>query len=536
MPEQATWMYLCVSRKKGAGNGEGGQNPARAPRPLAQYAGQRTGMNKKLLALPVDGRPVVCGQLKHLAKLAEWEIALPPVSMLGYFREAADRDGIRDWLLEQAAGVDGFVLSLDTLIYGGLVASRICADPAGSLLARAELLKTIRRMCPSKPIYGFLATMRISNSNVNEEEKEYWSSYGELIWKWSYHADKHRVHCDGNDLRLSQEAQSSIPADIRDDYLATRSRNAAIAQAMLDLAKDGALQRLVLPQDDNAPYGFNIAETRALERRIIASNLRGRVEIRSGADEVAWTLTARMISHLESRPARNVYLSWHHSGDAETMIPRYEDRPVGFAVNSQLRAAGARAALDMESADLVLGIHTANQPQGDWAISEALERKNPLRSAWMEELAQWQDHGLPVAIADLAYANGGDPDFLDLAAKRLHLQSLLAYGAWNTASNSLGTVAAQIQLSPLGEPSAPAMELKIIRLIDDAFYQAGYRQIIRQKIKVGAWTLDRAKQAFCDAANQWLRGRSIACLKVCNAFFPWNRSFEIGFELKSGEQ
>ena len=490
-------------------------------------------MEKRLLLLPVDGRPVVRGQLKHLARLAGWDLALPPISMLGYFREAANRDGISDWLLEQADGVDGFVLSLDTLVYGGLVASRISADSADSLLARADCLKTLRRMCPSKPIYGFLATMRISNSNVDEEEKEYWSSYGESIWKWSYHADKHRVDGDENDLRLSQEAKSSIPADIRDDYLATRSRNAGIAQAMLDLAKDGALQRLVLPQDDNAPYGFNIAEARELQQRVNDSDLRRREEIRSGADEVAWTLAARMISHLERRPARNVYLSWHHPGDAATIVPRYENQPVGIAVNSQLRAAGANIALGIKDADLVLGIHTANQPQGDWAVRKALGRKNPLRSAWMEALARRQKDGLPVAIADLAYANGGDPDFFNLAVERLDIESLIAYGAWNTASNSLGTVAAQIQLSPLRRPSAPGMALKITRLIDDAFYQAGYRQVVRRKLEAGAWTLDRAKQAFCDAANQWLREHSITCFKVCNAFFPWNRSFEIGFELKS---
>lgn len=492
-------------------------------------------MKKRLLVLPVDGRPVVCSQLKHLAQLARWDIALPPISLLGYFREAANRDEIGDWLMEQAAGVDGFVLSLDTLVYGGLVASRISTGREGELLARARLLKTLRKMYPAKPIYGFLAIMRISNNNVDEEEKEYWSSYGEVIWKWSYHADRHLIHGGENDLRLSQEAKSNIPASIREDYLATRSRNAAIAQAMLDLAGNETMHRLILFQDDNAPYGFNISETRALKRKIIDNKLCGRVKIYSGADEVAWTLTARMISRLENRPARNVYLGWHHPEDAGTMIPRYENRPIGFAVKSQLRAVGANITPDIECADLMLGIHTANQPQGDWAAEEALERKNPIRPAWVAELARWQDHGLPVAIADLAYANGGDPDFLDLALKRLSLESLIAYGAWNTASNSLGSVAAQIQLSPLDRLSAPGMELKMTRLIDDAFYQAGYRQAIRRKLATGAWTLDMAKPAFCDAANRWLRDNSVPYARVCNAFFPWNRSFEITFELKSGE-
>ena len=35
-------------------------------------------------------------------------------------------------------------------------------------------------------VYAFSSIMRISNNNVNEEEKEYWNLYGKKIFKYSY--------------------------------------------------------------------------------------------------------------------------------------------------------------------------------------------------------------------------------------------------------------------------------------------------------------------------------------------------------------
>ncbi len=488
-------------------------------------------MKKRLLVLPVDGRPVVCGQIKYLAELAGWTLALPPISMLGYFRKSADRDEISDWLTEEAGNVDGFVLSLDTLIYGGLVASRISTDSADDLLARAGFVKTLKNRHPEKPIFAFLTTMRISNNNINEEEKDYWSAYGQCIWRWSYHADRYRIHGDESDLLACRAAKSNIPADIRDDYLTTRARNFAISRKVLELVGIGAIERLILPQDDTAMYGFNIAQTREMQQSIIETGLCSRVKIYSGADEVAWTLVAQMISRLEGRPARKVYLSWHHPEDADTIIPRYEQQPIGTAVEHQLLAAGASIVRQSENADLVLGIHTANQPQGDWAMREPLAQRRPIALHWTKALTEWQAQGVPLAIADLAYANGGDPELVRCVAKSLDLESLVAYGGWNTTSNSLGTIAAQIQLSPLrGMPDA-GLDLNIMRFVDDAFYQSHYRQIIRRQLASNKWTLAEAGVHFCAAANEWLRGTLIPHARVCNAFFPWQRSFEIGFEL-----
>ncbi|NJR71955.1 MAG: DUF4127 family protein, partial [Gammaproteobacteria bacterium] len=101
----------------------------------------------------------------------------------------ADRDQLAAWLLQNAGDADGFVLSLDMLIYGGLVPSRFITDSESDLLARLSSLKLLKQRYPLRPLYAFIATMRLSNNNINEEEKTYWDKYGELIWRWSFYED-----------------------------------------------------------------------------------------------------------------------------------------------------------------------------------------------------------------------------------------------------------------------------------------------------------------------------------------------------------
>jgi hypothetical protein len=138
-------------------------------------------MRKSIIAIPVDGRPVVREQVQMLVAASGWELVVPDVTKLGYFREPADRDALTHWLQAQAACASGLVLSIDMLVYGGLVASRFMDDPLNTLKKYLMVIETIKTQFPTLPIYAFAATMRISNNNVNEEEKSYWDQYGDIL-------------------------------------------------------------------------------------------------------------------------------------------------------------------------------------------------------------------------------------------------------------------------------------------------------------------------------------------------------------------
>ncbi|MBC6428694.1 MAG: DUF4127 family protein [Cellvibrionales bacterium] len=487
--------------------------------------------NKKLLIIPIDDRPVVCAQLQDLAALADWQAILPPHNLLGHMRKTADTNSLAEWLFARCDAADGFVLSLDSLIYGGLIASRISTDSIATLDKRSQIISRLREHVGSKPIYAFLSNMRIANSNVNEEEKPYWQDYGTLIWQWSYYSDKHAMCSQADDLYRAHAAKTQIPEHIRTDYLHTRKRNLALTNSVIDQVLTHQLDRLILPQDDNAPYGFHINEIRRLHTRIAQLQLEDRIKIYSGTDEVAWTLTSRLISKLEGRSARKIYLSWHRGQTAQKIIPFYEDQPISIAVASQINAAGSEITENIENADLVLAIHSPESSQGDWALQKPLQEQSVSCASWIKELADLQKSAKPIAIADLAYANGGDPDFFNMMLERLDMRHIIAYSGWNTASNSLGTVAAQMQLAELDKISQNQLKLLGTRLVDDVFYQAIFRQDLRKQI-VNATPPDKTKSKFRQSANQWLIDKGMPFMQIDHVTFPWERSFEIGFECR----
>ncbi len=474
----------------------------------------------KFVSLPVDGRPVVRAQVQQLVALSGHTLICPEPEALGYMRRPADRDQLAQWLRNEARDADGLVVSVDMLVYGGLVPSRFIDDELVDLQSRLALLRELKSAQPTRPLYAFSATMRISNNDVADEEKPYWSQHGRQLWAWSFHGDRHAETGDAQDLALAQAAAEAVPLAIREDYLATRRRNFAINRALLDLVAEGVIDRLVLPQDDTAAYGFNIAERRALQGEVEARQLGRSVLIYPGADEVLHTLCAHLVATLRGDPPLRLALHCSDPEHVQTLHALYEDRPVLDSLASQLAAVGA--ALAQTDVDAHLLLHTRGSQQGDWAMRKPLP--NP-RAFDVGQALQG-----PLAVADLAYANGGDPDLIEALGSRL--PELIAYAGWNTASNSLGSLLAQLVLAR-GQWCSEANRLVLsLRLAEDLLYQAQLRQRLRDSVPEPAANLEaRYAELVAPATDAWLAGHGLPG-RVSRCYLPWSRSFEIGLELQ----
>jgi Protein of unknown function (DUF4127) len=526
-------------------------------------------LHRRILALPVDGRPVVRAQVQQLVACAGWQLVVPDVAALGHFRQGADRDALHAWVLQQAPQADGVVLSLDMLLYGGLVPSRFIEDSQASLLQRLSLLADLKAAHPQQPVYAFAATMRLSNNNVADEEKPYWAQYGQLLWQWSFHSDRAAALNDADAQRLASEAAAHIPAHIQHDYTTTRARNFALTCAALQATQSGLIDRLVLPQDDTAAWGFNIAERRQLQARVQEMGLQDKVLIYAGADEVLHTLCAHLVQHLQGTPPLRVALAPSDPAHIGQLHALYEDRPVLQSVFSQLQAVGAvlttpaeqaANALDAQTnfgefdaaANLLLALHTQGANQGDWAMQKPLPQRPGLHASWLPRLWAAHGRGLPVALVDLAYANGGDPWLLAQP-----LPPLFTYAGWNTASNSLGSalahaalVWAAVQAESAAASthaahtvqaahtawSAPAStHVLALRLLEDGLYQAVQRQTLRGCLAEGsasAADLERlATQLVLPWANAWAAQRGLPW-RVQHVALPWQRTFEIDLQLQ----
>ena len=489
--------------------------------------------DNRLLALPLDARPVVREQVVHLMAAGGWVLVVPPAHWLGHLRQPADRDALVAWIAREAGAVAGFVLSLDMLVYGGLVPSRFIGDEEGALASRLQWLRELRAAHPGKPLYAFASTMRISRSLDAQEEKPYWSEHGLALWAWSFHQDRHARLGEPADERLAREAAASVPEAIRQDYLATRTRNHALTRRMLQLVREGVIDRLVLPQDDTAEFGLNIAERRALQAEVAALGLQDRVPIYPGADEVLHTACAHAVQRLSGQPPLRVALSAMRPEALASLVPRYEDRPLADSVRSQVAAAGACLVEEAAQADIVLALYTQGASQGDWALQQPLQHREPVDPAWLASLAAHQRAGRAVAVADLAFANGGDPWFVHALAQVLELRGLAAYAGWNTAGNTLGSTLAQALLAH-GRLDAAAHRCNLaLRLAEDVLWQAELRQVVRLgglALPPGALA-EHVQQIFVPQANAWLAPWRLGW-QVRRSYLPWDRTFEIGIELE----
>jgi hypothetical protein len=492
-------------------------------------------MNRVLAAIPVDARPAVRSQVQELVACSGWELRMPPISMLGHLRRPGDRDALHDWLLEQAQQVDGFVLSLDMLVYGGLVPSRFIEDPDQQLLDRLQILQRLRQQAPTRPLYAFAATMRISNNAVAEEEKAYWAEFGPQLWAWSHHQDRAQEIADPNEAAFSRaevlRLEQAIPDDIRRDYVHTRQRNLQVTLRGLQAVQAGLLDRLVLPQDDTAEWGLNVAERRLLQAQVQARGLQDRVAIYAGADEVMHTLCARMVAQIEARPPLRVALLPSDPAGLCAMRARYEDRPLPVSIAAQMAAVGALQVEQEQDCDVVLSLHTRGREQGDWAMGIPLPQPGEIAGHWVQALQRLHDRGQPWALADLAYANGGDPEWLQQSVPLPQ-----AYAGWNTASNTLGSVLSQCVLGAGRLQQAPARRALSLRLLEDLLYQAQLRQVLRAQVDETSCTpqtlLNAARELVVPAARAFAQAHGLSHCAV-DLKLPWDRSFEVDLQLEA---
>jgi hypothetical protein len=231
---------------------------------------------------------------------------------------------------------------------------------------------------------------------------------------------------------------------------------------------------------------------------------------------------------------------------------RYEDRPIMDSIAAQFAAAGAQlmAEDDASTPDIVVGVWTRGAVQGDWAmripLPDTRSEEEVLRDAqpWFAKLFRDSLAGIPIAVVDLAYANGGDPVLMTGLRRHGLLSRLVGYAAWNTASNSLGNLAAQLVLARSDYASARNRALLALRVLEDYLYQAVWRQRVRDQLQAqtgspgefdeSSTSVEARQQCvaslFVPAANAWLREQDIA-QEVVAVSLPWQRTFEIDIQL-----
>lgn len=462
---------------------------------------------KRIALIPIDNRPV-CYQLpKMIADIdKDVELLLPPRNLLGGLTSASNITGIFDWL-RNLENVEALVVSMDTIAYGGLVNSRRINDSYEDILARVNTLLDIIRKKNLK-VYAFSSIMRISNNNINEEEKFYWDKWGKKIFDYSYNLHLSQVTKENEAKSKYECIEKTIPDEILYDYIKTRKRNYDINLYYLEKQKEGIFKKLIFSKDDCAKYGFNVKEANCLK-------LKG-AKVKTGADEIPLTLMVCAMYEQDIKP--KIFIDYANHTTFHK-ISKYEDISVRECCTEQIQSAGAVIAENEADADIILHVNNFENEQGDFMLGSAA-KSNSKKIGYIK----------PFVVADILNANGADNDFISKNIGIFNSLLFLGYAGWNTSGNTVGSaISAAITKYMAKSYSEDAFKkLQTIRLLDDWAYQANVRKKMKNEIQsLDLNYLNIEMKPYIDKVKKLMNIKNeISCS------YPWNRFFEIEITLK----
>lgn len=490
---------------------------------------------KKIVMLPLDERP--CNYLYPrmvFENNAEYELVLPSREKLGQKKQAAKFEDIQEFLLANAKDADFMVICIDMLLYGGLLAGRLHHESKETLLTRLSLLHKIKEINPTVRIYAAHLIMRCPGYSTNQEEPDYYGECGREIFLYGEALHKHKLGMCGEEE--SQKYVAKIAPYI-DDFLTRRKINLELNKAVIDLLDD-CLEGLIIPQDDSSPYGFVAEDQQTVRKYIVQKGRQCEIPIYPGADEIGLTLLARVVVEDKKRQPRvSVFYSSEYG---RFIVPNYEDRHLCESVKLQLAAAGCVQNHGFsEEDDILLAV---NAPSGKMLEAEfqggpAVEYNvNRTLSVFARDILDFVKRGKSVAVADVAYSNGGDLDLVTILDQQKQSFSVASYAAWNTLGNSLGTAISMAIFRYFFGETPELRAFLAYRYYEDAGYCAVVRQEVGAQLKkegIDVGYLGESSEKTAEMVREGLRSFMKKTMPnvygeydVTSCTMPWNRIFE----------
>ncbi|MBO8161423.1 MAG: DUF4127 family protein [Thermosipho sp. (in: Bacteria)] len=479
----------------------------------------------RIVFLPLDERFCTKDYFIMLAKSFNLQVIYP--EFLGQKKIPADTSYLSNWLLKNAQNGDILLISIDMLLHGGLIPSRMDLLKFETLLKRLEVLKELKKK--NVKIYAVKTLTRIPKYNSSDEEPDYWEYVGKNLYEFS--------------LKLARGLKKSerIPEWIVEDFLWRRKRNFDLTVECINYVEKGIIDSLNIMLDDNSEGSLLSKEAKDLEKYARSQGVSSKVYIRNGADEAMLTVLAKSLTdYFKVTPEFEVFYTFPQS---KHLIPPYESFPLYMNVQNHIEACGGQIGSSFDSGVIMY----VNNFKGDEKSFEAPFQEEHSTLVNKDVF----NKGKIVGISDVRYANGSDAPFVEKLLEMNLDWTKTSYYGWNTPGNTIGSACAHATLQYIAEK-------KLLKVNEDEMkkYQAvlflehfGYQADVRQKLvneieKRGL--INQSKLPYNlilieDWAIEFVRKELNVYLEKINnsfktswqmeIFFPWHRTFEIGIRL-----
>ena len=483
--------------------------------------------------VPLDDRPCNTILPSEIASIAKVKIHMPPKKYLGYFTTPGETQNIIKWLKDNVHKFDGLIVSIDMLAFGGLIASRLPLTSLIKAKRNLSILKYMRKKYPNLLIFASNIIMRITSTVTSDKQLEYWK----LLFRYSSLLDDINIGDRHYSVDIRQ-LREKIPKILLIDYMKSRQCNHELNKYTLKLLKEEVIDYLLIGQEDASTKGLHIMEQKILKDIILRYKVSNRTKILCGADELNLLLMAKMVCGLyNTHPKISATFS---TKNGPYLIPLYEDRIVIENLSEQIATIGDRFASTFEESDIIILINSPKTEHKDLLLEDNISFKGKYHPL-IKVLKRYSSQKI-IGLADIAFINGGDEKlFNKLLKMKLH-HSLSAYGGWNTAANSLGSViscSTFVFLARKNNLKTKSIQLKCLykSFLDDIYYQSKVRKQINNELKkrkVSIWNLEdkhNETQALIKNVFPKYIPKSIKKkISKINTILPWPRTFEINLD------
>ena len=496
----------------------------------------------KIILLPLDERPCNLIYPNQIFKDSSMSIVSPKVGMLGDKKTPASLLDIDQFLVNETKDAFGLVVSMDMLLYGGLVPSRLHSISKEALLERFSILNHLKRNNPNLIIYAFDLIMRCPQYSSNDEEPDYYGQYGLEIFKKGYIGHKIELNIVSEEEKKIFDSLH-VPNEYLNDYLNRRDLNLEMNKITLRLVKENIIDFLIIPQDDAAQYGYTAKNQEILINEIDKLEINNRVYMYPGADEVANTLLSKMYCKIEHKKPK--FYIHYPSPSCATTIPLLEDRFLDVTVRYHIRAAGGMTVSSIDESDIVLFVNASGTKMASSASIHG-SKGDGIRTMrnlidFVELMSDVIEMGKTCAVADVATLNGSDHELMQLLKQKGLLLKLGAYAGWNTSSNTLGTTIPHAIQTHFRGLTKSHLNFLVSRYVEDYGYMTYVKGVVNQQLhSMGLNYFDvRAKlndvetlvhselKAFIHTYLQPIENH----IKIKKVWMPWKRMFEVGLEV-----
>ena len=149
---------------------------------------------QQIVLLPLDERPCNYRFPRRLGEEAnDLRVVLPDRDILGNKKVPPEWVRVAAFLRRTCKEATALVLSVDMLLYGGIIPSRLHHLSEATLRERLSLLKELKEENPALKIYAFALVMRCPRYSSADEEPDYYADCGKEIFLTGEAEHKHKL-------------------------------------------------------------------------------------------------------------------------------------------------------------------------------------------------------------------------------------------------------------------------------------------------------------------------------------------------------